>query len=65
MTDEHKYTKGQHVRYSHINVGHDSDWLKSKGAKITRVFQGKCPSTTSYSLEGSPSIHPETRLTHK
>jgi hypothetical protein len=57
-----RFAIGQHVRYSHINQGHDSDWLKTKGARVTRVYQGNGPSETSYKLEGSPSIHPETRL---
>ena len=65
MKYEPKYIVGQHVRYSHINLGHDADWLKSMGAKITKVFEGECARDTGYRLEGSPSLHPENRLTHK
>ena len=57
-----KFKVGQHVRYAHTTLGHDRECLKTKGAKVARVWQGDSPRDTSYRLEGSPSIHPETRL---
>jgi hypothetical protein len=58
-----KFQIGQHVKYGSITLGHDPEWLKTKGARVTHVYKGVSSRDTSYKIEGSESIHPETRLT--
>lgn len=59
-----KFQAGQVVQIPTSTPGHDRHKAGDR-LKITRVYPGACPRRTSYLLEGSPSLWPETRLAQK